>query len=139
MCTVKPHALGVLAACVAALATVPSEAITGGQVHTGFIGEWVPAAATCESPLRIVIANNSVAFVSGAQRAEYTRLEQCFSCAGQGVEGVTMLSTDAMGDSPFMLTLEERKKRASMTVDFSNDKKLAARFPFGSKALKKCP
>ena len=50
-----------------------------------------------------------------------------------------MLSTDAMGDSPFMITLDENKKRMSMTVDFSNDKKLAARFPFGTKALKECP
>ncbi len=139
MSTAKPHALAVFAACVAALVTVPSAAITGGQVHTGFVGEWVPAAATCTSPLRLVIAKNSVAFVSATERAQYTKLEQCFSCAGQGVEGVTMLSTDAMGDSPFMITLEENKKRASMTVDLSNDKKLAARFPLGTKSLKKCP
>ena len=135
----KPHAFAAFAACVAALVTVPSAAITGGQVHAGFVGEWVPAAATCEAPLKLVIGKNKVAFVSGAERAEYTKLEQCFSCAGQGVEGVTMLSTDAMGDSPFMITLDERKKRASMTVDFSNDKTLAARFPLGTKPLKKCP
>lgn len=127
-------------ACAMVLTGVPAAAITGGTVHAGFVGEWVPAAATCASPLKIVIAQNRVVFVSGADRAAYDRLEQCFSCAGQGVMGVTLLSTDAMGDSPFMFTLTEaRKKPPSMTVDFSNDKKLGSRFPFGAKTLKRCP
>lgn len=136
---VEPRVLALLAAGAAALAVGPATAITGGQVHVGFVGEWVPAAATCSSPLKLVIAKNSVAFVSGSDKAEYAKLEQCFGCAGQGIENVTMLSTDAMGDSPFMITLDERKKRAAMTVDFSNDKKLGARFPLGTKPLKKCP
>lgn len=132
------HRLALVVACVATASAPLASAITGGAVHTGFLGEWVPAAATCTSPLKLVIGANRVAFTSGADRAEYTKLEQCFSCAGQGVEGVTMLSTDAMGDSPFMITLDEsRKRRTSMTVDL--DKKLAARFPFGTKSLKKCP
>ncbi len=60
--------------------------------------------------------------------------------SGGGVEGVTMLSTDAIGDSPFMIALDEsRRNRTSMTVDLGNDRKLAARFPIGTKPLKKCP
>jgi hypothetical protein len=42
-----------------------------------------------------------------------------------------------MGDSPFMIHLDTTKKQPVL-VDFSNDKKLGARFPFGSGALKKC-
>ena len=114
-------------------------AITGGSVHSGFLGEWVPTAAACTSPLKLVIDAHSVTFVNGAQRADFRKLEQCFSCAGRDVQGVTMLSTDAMGDSPFMITLDEsRKGRKTMSVDFSNDKQLAARFPFGKGGLKRC-
>ena len=122
-----------------ALAAIPSAAITGGSVHAGFLGTWVPRAAVCTSALKLVIDVGSVSFINGAQRADYRKLEQCFSCAGHDVKGITMLSTDAMGDSPFMITLDESKRgRKAMTVDLSNDQKLAARFPFGQAGLKKC-
>jgi hypothetical protein len=77
--------------------------------------------------------------VNGAQRAEYRQLEQCFTCMGRDVTNVTLLSTDAMGDSPFMIYLDASKKKASVRTDFSNDKQLGARFPLGTAALKHCP
>ena len=44
-----------------------------------------------------------------------------------------------MGDGPFMITLDSRKKaRPALSVGLSNDKKLAARFPLGNAGLKKC-
>jgi len=131
--------LGFLAAAVSALAAGPSQAMTGGSVHAGFLGEWVPVSAACTSPLKLVIDAASVTFVNGAQRAEFRKLDQCFSCAGRDNPAVTMLSTDAMGDSPFMIYLDESKKgRKAMSVDLGNDKKLAARFPFGKAGLKRC-
>ncbi len=100
----------------------------------------MPAKAACTSPLKLVIDANLVTFVNGSQRAEFGKLEQCFSCMGQGVEDVTLLSTEAMGDGPFMITLDGRKKtRPALSVDLSSDKKLGARFPLGTGALKKCP
>jgi hypothetical protein len=58
---------------------------------------------------------------------------------GQGVRDMTLLSTDAMGDSPFMITLDGTKQaKPAASVDF-NDKQLGVRFPLGSVALKKCP
>jgi hypothetical protein len=126
-------ALSVLA-CGSALA------MTGDHVAVAFRGDWVPAKATCTSPLKLVIDANVVIFVNGTEKAEFRKLEQCFSCAGQGVEDVTLLATEAMGDGPFMITLDARKKaRPTLSVDLSNDKKLAARFPLGSAGLKKCP
>jgi hypothetical protein len=115
--------------------------MTGDSVDAKFRGDWVPAQAACDSPLKLVIDANVVTFVNGAQRAEYRKLEQCFSCAGgvREVDPPTMLSTDAMGDSPWMIYLDRRKKTASLTIDFSNDKKLGARFPLGTAALKRCP
>jgi hypothetical protein len=72
--------------------------MTGGSVAAGFRGTWVPAAAACTSPLKLVIEANVVTFVNGAQHAEYHQLEQCFTCMGRDVDKVTLLSTDAMGD-----------------------------------------
>jgi hypothetical protein len=127
-------ALGVLACAAGAVA------MTGDSVAEPFRGSWVPAKTTCDSPLKLVIGPQSVAFVNGAQRAEFRKLEQCFSCMGRDVQDMTLLSTDAMGDSPFMLTLDGRKKaRPAIGVDLGNDKKLAARFPLHNVALKKCP
>jgi hypothetical protein len=100
----------------------------------------VPAKATCDSPLKLVIDANLVAFVNSTQRAEFKKLEQCFSCMGRDVQDMTLLSTEAMGDSPFMITLDGRKKaKPGVSVDLSNDKKLGTRFPLGNGALKRCP
>jgi hypothetical protein len=122
----------------AALTLGTSQTMTGGSVAAQFRGEWVPANAACTSPLRLIIEPNAVTFVKGADRAEYRKLEQCFSCMGRDVENVTLLSTDAMGDSPFTIYLDGSKKKVKLSVDASNDKKLQARFPFGTAALKKC-
>jgi len=126
-------------AALAALACSAALAMTGDNVAAPFRGTWVPAKATCEAPLKLVIDANVVTFVNGGERAEFKKLEQCFSCMGRDVQEVTLLSTDQMGDSPFMITLDGRKKaKPGVSVDLSNDKKLAARFPIGTGALKKC-
>ena len=123
-----------------AFAVAGAAAMTGDSVAEPFRGSWVPAKATCESPLKLVIEPKVVTFVNGAQRAEFKKLEQCFSCMGRDVQNMTLLSTDAMGDSPFMITLDSTKKgRPAIGVDLGNDKKLAARFPLHNAALKKCP
>src|SRR3982751_4898869 len=94
-------------AAIAALACSAALAMTGDNVAAPFRGTWVPAKATCEAaPLKIVIDADLVTFVNGEQRAEFKKLEQCFSCMGQGVEEVTLLSTDQMGDSPWTITLD---------------------------------
>ena len=117
--------------------TVP-HAMTGDSVEAKFRGDWVPAKAACGSPLKMVIDANLVAFVNGSQRQEFRKLEQCFSCMGHDVQGITLLSTDAMGDSPWTVTMDGSKK-SKVAVSVALDKKLAARFPLGTAALKKCP
>jgi hypothetical protein len=128
-----------VAVALAAFACSAALAMTGDSVAPPFRGTWVQAKATCDAPLRIVIDANAVTFVNGAQRAEYRQLEQCFSCMGRDVQNMTLLSTDKMGDSPWLITLDGQKKgKLGVSVDFSNDKKLGARFPIGNGALKKC-
>jgi hypothetical protein len=128
-----------LAALVLAAGT--AHTMTGGSVDAKFRGTWVPTKAACASPLKLVIEANQVSFVNGAQRADYKKLEQCFSCAGgaSDLDPPTMLSTDAMGDSPWTIYLDRKRKTPTLTVDFSKDKELGARFPLGTAALKKCP
>ena len=130
--------LTAISLCAAVTPPSSTSQMTGGSVEAKFRGEWVPAKARCTSPFRLIIEANVVTFVKDADRAEFLKLEQCFTCMGRDVENITILSTDAMGDSPFMIYLDGSKKRAALTVEFPNDKKLAARFPFGRGALKKC-
>lgn len=113
-----------------------SLAITGGSVDPALRGEWVPAKAACPSPLKVVVEANKVTFFNGTQQQAYTQLEQCFSCGGQAAQNIIWLSTDKMGDSPFIIHFDT-KKRIANEVDFSNDKKLAARFPLKG-PLKRC-
>lgn len=124
---------------VTVLLSVTAQAMTGGSVEAKFCGTWVPASDACASPLKLVIEANKVTFMNGAQRAEYRQLEQCFTCMGRDGDNVTLLSTDAMGDSPFLLYLDASQKQAVVRADFNNDKKLGGRFPFGTAALKHCP
>jgi hypothetical protein len=112
-------------------------AITGGSVDPALLGTWVPAKAACTSTLKVVIDAGKVTFVNGAQQQAYTKLDQCFTCGGKDAKNVVWLSTDAMGDSPFIIHFDTAKKVATH-VDFSNDKKLAARFPLGTGPLKRC-
>ena len=134
----RPHAYSLWAP--AALACGAAIAMTGDHVAVAFRGDWVPAQSACTSPLKLVIDADVVTFVNGTQRAEFRKLEQCFSCMGQGVQEVTLLSTDKMGDGPFMITLDGSKKpRPVVSVDLSNDRKLRAAYPLGSGVLKKCP
>lgn len=119
-----------------ALAAGSSLAITGGSVDPKLRGEWVPAKAACPSPLKVVVEANKVTFHNGAQQQAYNKLEQCYSCAGPSVQDVVWLSTDAMGDSPFIIHFDTNKRIAT-EVDFSNDTKLAARFPLKG-PLKRC-
>jgi hypothetical protein len=124
---------------VAATLATSALAMTGDHVAPPFRGVYVPAKASCDAPVKLMLDAHLVTFVNGTQRAEFAKLEQCFSCMGVGVENVTLLSTEAMGDSPFTVTLDGRKaSKPVVNVDMSNDKKLGARFPLGSAALKKC-
>lgn len=123
-------------AAIALFASAAAFPITGGSVDPALRGEWVPAKAACGSALKVVVEAGKVTFFNGAQQQAYTKLDQCFTCAGRDVQNVVWLSTDAMGDSPFIIHFDT-KKRTATEVDFSNDKKLAARFPLKA-PLKRC-
>jgi hypothetical protein len=126
---------------LAALACGAAGAMTGDSVAPPFRGTWVPKQTACTSaPVRLLIGAKVVTFVNGAERAEFRKLDQCFTCLGRDVRNIAWLSTEAQGDSPFIITLDGSKKSSpAVSVDFSNDKPLGMRFPLGSAALKQCP
>ena len=97
----------------ALLPTTSVHAMTGDSVAAQFRGAWVARNAACTSAVRVVIDANVVTFVNGTARAEYRKLEQCFTCMGKDVKDVTILSTDAMGDSPFTIHLDGSEKPPS--------------------------
>lgn len=108
-------------------------------VDAKFRGEWIAAKDSCASAqLKLKIDSNIVTFINGPDQAKYDKLDQCFSCMGKDVTDFVWLTTDAMGDSPFTIFLDGSKKKVAVSVDFTNDKKLGKRFPFGKAALKRC-
>jgi hypothetical protein len=118
-------------------AIVASAAMAANStVDAPFRGTWVPVKAACTSPVKLVIEANKVTFINGAQRAVYPKLDQCYTCMGKDVSNIVWLSTDAMGDSPFIIHLNTTKQ--AVYLDTSNDKKLASRFPLGTGPFKKC-
>ena len=124
---------------IAALACSAALAMTGDSVAEPYRGSWVPAKASCDSPLKLVIDAKVVTFVNGAQRAEFKKLEQCFSCMGRDVQNMTLLSTDAMGDSPFMITLDGTKKvKPGVSVDLGKRQEARRAVSAGNAALKRC-
>jgi hypothetical protein len=98
-------------------------AMTGDRVAVPLRGNRVPAKATCSSPLKLVTDAARFAFASGAERAERRKLEQCFSCMGQGVQDVTLLAT-AVGAGPFpdhaRSPQEGHRARASISATTSS-------------------
>ena len=113
--------------------------MTGRSVKAQWRGTGGPASAACPSPLTLVSEATRATCVNGAQRAEYRQLEQCFTYMRRAVTHGTMLSTDAIGDSPWMISLDASKKPATVGIYCSNDKQLRARLPFGTAALQHCP
>ena len=113
--------------------------VTLDTVEAPYRGEYVPAKASCSSPLRMLVEAKAVIFVNGSQRAEFRKLDQCLSCEGgqSNPQPITWLTTDAAGDSPFTIYIDRAKRKLS--VDLRNDKQLGARFPLGTAVLKKCP
>lgn len=107
-------------------------------IDSRFRGEWVPAKAGCSSALRLKLDSALVTFVNKSDILRYANLEQCYSCMGRDVDDFVWLTTDQMGDSPFTIFLDGRKKPVSLSIDFANDKTLGRRFPFGRAPLKKC-
>lgn len=143
------------AAALALLAAWPAAAAS--SVPAQYQGTWVPAGATCESPLRMQIAAAGVALVNGADKQPLGGIEMAgpgyFPPGYRGIEAV--LITEFDGHQPLIVTFNAGEKKGVTRADYAPIQPgnapalkaynahiaklaLAKRFPLNKGTLKKC-
>jgi hypothetical protein len=132
----------------AALSAVPAE----------FQGTWVPSKATCESPVRVLVAADRLTLANGTDSEALGGIEM----AGPGYWGrdyrgiMAVLITEFSGHQPVIAMFNYGEKKGAAQVEFSpvmpgtataqlkaynahiSKLNLAKRFPLNKVLLKKC-
>ena len=127
------------------------------QVPVEFQGEWVPAKATCQSPVRFRITADRMTLVNGKDSASYGDIAMVYSYFGPDYQGISLVSLPELnsGNPPFTVFFNADEKKGETKVDIYREikgpgnaqlkaiqaaaKKLAQRFPLNNVPLKKCP
>jgi hypothetical protein len=130
--------------------------IAEDQIPVEFRGDWVPAKATCQSPLRFRIAETRMTLVNGKDSASYGDIGITHTYFGPEYQGISFVAIPELnsGNSPFTVFFNADEKKGVTRVDIYQEikgpmnaqlkaiqqaaKKLAERFPLNSVALKKC-
>lgn len=130
------------------------------QVPAEFLGEWVPAAATCDSPARVRFEVAKITLVNGGDSESLAGIEMAgpayFAPDYQGIMAVAI--TEFSGDQPVTATFNVQEKRGVAQVELASPTpgkapnatvaalnarftklNLAKRFPLHAVLLKKCP
>lgn len=151
----RVHVLVLSVVCLAGLAR-PAYA----QVPKEYVGQWVPAAAACTSPLRVIVAPASITLVNAADKESLGGIEMAgpgfFQPDYRGIQAVAITEFD--GDQPLFATFNAGEKRGVALMEYSpivpgppgnkeltrmqahlQKLNLAKRFPLGGAMLKKCP
>lgn len=135
-----------------------SDAATANAVPREFLGTWVPSQATCESPVRVLIAADRLTLVNGTDREALGGIEMAgpgyFPPDYRGIMAV--LITEFSGDQPVIATINPGEKKGAAQVEFSpvmpgaataqakaynahiSKLNLARRFPLNKVVLAKC-
>jgi hypothetical protein len=140
------------------LATGPSVASAAGVVPAEFQGVWVPAKASCDSPLRLQVGADRLTLRNGHDSEPFAHVEMAGSgYFAPGYAGImAVLIAELTGDQPVMATFNVREKRGVAQVDFApvlpgkgsaqqvrynahvSKLDLARRFPIHQAPLKRC-
>ena len=130
-------------------------------VPAEFIGDWVPAKGTCDSPVRFRVGGNRFSLINGQDSASYGDVHMAASYFDQGptqppYSGISkaVMPDSTKNDPPFMafFNYEEKKgvaqldiytagpvsPHAALAAQQMAHKKLAQRFPLNNIPLKKC-
>ena len=149
------HRASVLVVLLALAAASPPGA--QAQVPAEFQGTWVPAKATCESPVRVVITADQLTLVNGNDKQAIGGIEM----AGPGYWGpdysgiMAVLITEFNGQQPVTASFNVGEKKGVAQVEFApvitggnstmaaynariTQLNLARRFPLNKVPLKKC-
>lgn len=145
------------------LVTLSVAASTSGApalnaVPAEFQGTWVPSKATCESPVRVLVAADRLTLANGKDSEALGGIEM----AGPGYWGrdyrgiMAVLITEFSGHQPVIASFNVGEKKGTAQVDFSpvmpgkanaqltaynahiSKLNLAKRFPLDKVPLKKC-
>jgi len=125
-------------------------------VPAEFIGDWVPAKGTCDSPVRFRAGGNRFTLINGKDSASYGDLHMSASYFGpdySGISKVVMPDSNA-NEPPFLAFFNHEEKKGVTWLDIHTEgplsphapmaaiqmahKKLAQRFPLNQMPLKKC-
>jgi len=144
-----------MALCVA---TSTFSAVALSAVPTEFQGTWVPSRATCESPVRVLVAAEALTLVNGKDSVAIGGIEMAgpgyFPPGYRGIMAV--LITEFSGQQPVTATFNLAEKKGVAQVEFApvmpgksnaqlnaynariSKLNLARRFPLNKELLKKC-
>lgn len=127
------------------------------QVPAGLQGTWVPAKATCASPVSVVLTADKLTLVNGTDRQSIGGIEMAgpgyFAPDYSGI--MQVLITEFDGQQPVTMTFNVGEKKGVAQADFApvitggnaqaaayvariNELNLAKRFPLDKAALKRC-
>ena len=123
-----------------------------------FRGAWVPAKATCESPVRMVVGTDRLTLQNGKDTEDLGGVEMAgpgyFAPGYRGIMAV--LFTEFSGDQPALVTFNPGEKKGVAQLEFApvmpgkgnalkakynahiSKLALARRFPLDKVPLKKC-
>lgn len=144
---------------VIAAITGASGATAENLVPAGFQGKWVPAQATCASPVAVLITADRLTLVNGNDREALGGIEMAgpgyFAPDYNGIMAV--LITEFAGQQPLTATFNVGEKKGVVQVEFApvmpgasnaqlraynariSKLNLAKRYPLNAVPLKKCP
>ena len=161
----KHAAVGLLRGRTAIVCLLAATGFTPGTAAAGpndapaqFRGTWVPAKATCESPIRMVVAADRLTLQNGKDAEDLDEVEMAgpgyFAPGYRGIMAV--LLTEFSGDQPAVVTFNVGEKKGAAQVEFApvmpgkgnaqqakynahiSKLNLAKRFPLDKMPLKKC-
>ena len=148
------------ALCLLAIAVyAPGVSVAGpNDAPAPFRGPWVPAKATCDSPIRMVVGADRLTLQNGKDTEELGGVEMAgpgyFAPTSRGIMAV--LLTEFSGDQPAVVTFNVGERKGAAQVEFApvmpgkgnalqakynahvSKLDLAKRFPLDKVPLKKC-
>ena len=142
---------------VAQRQSAPAAKQTPDVVPAEFIGDWVPAKGTCDSPVRFRAEGNRFTLINGKDSQSYGNLFMSASYFGPDYSGISkvVVPDSDTNDPPFMVFFNHDEKKGVALLDIYTagpisphavlaaqqmaHKKLAQRFlPLNNNPLKKC-
>ena len=145
-----------LATATTILVLATQYAVAEDKVPAEFQGDWVPATATCQSPVRFRVTETRMTLVNGKDSTSYGDIAITYSYFGPDYQGISVVSMPEFnsGNAPFTVFFNADEHKGVTKLDIYQEikgptnaqvraiqaaaKKLSERFPLNRVPLKKC-